>query len=299
MVEQGSKIAGEHITVPIGQALQNAPDTDVRLRDGDVLTIRQLTGWNDVGSTIAVKGEVIHPGTYGIQEGERLSTILERAGGLRGDAYPYGAILEREQVRDLEEQHRAQLIRDVQEQGAGLKLTPDGDEDQKAAKEASILQWQTTLDRLQQAPPVGRLVIHISKDVKRWKDTSADIQVRAGDTLYIPKKPNFVMVDGSVYNPTAVTYKPGKNAGWYLSQAGGPNNVANKKSVFVIRADGSVTGGSGGLFSGGALDTALEPGDMVIVPEKAFSGTSKWRTTLQAAQLVSSVGIAVQVARGF
>jgi hypothetical protein len=75
--------------------------------------------------------------------------------------------------------------------------------------------------------------------------------------------------------------------------------VANKKSVFVIRADGSVTGGSGGLFSGGALDTSLEPGDMVIVPEKAFSGNSKWRTTLQAAQLVSSVGIAVQVARGF
>ena len=299
VVERGSKIAGEHITVPIGEALANAPDTDVRLRDGDVLTIRQLTGWNDVGSMITVKGEVIHPGTYGIQEGERLSTILERAGGLRGDAYPYGAILEREQVRDLEEQHRAQLIREVQEQGSGLKLIPDGDEDQKAAKEASLVQWKTTLARLQQTPPVGRLVIHISGEVKRWANTSADIQVRAGDTLYIPKKPNFVMVDGSVYNPTAVTYKPGKSAGWYLSQAGGPNNVANKKAVFVIRADGSVAGGSGGLFSGGALDTALQPGDMVIVPEKAFSGTSKWRTTLQAAQLVSSVGIALQVARGF
>ena len=299
MVAQGSTIAGEHITVPIGQALQNAPDTDVRLRDGDVLTIRQLTGWNDVGSTIAVKGEVVHPGTYGIQEGERLSTILERAGGLRNDAYPYGAILERQQVREIEEQHRAQLIREVQEQGVGLKLTPDGDEDQKAAKEASLQQWQTTLDRLQQAPPVGRLVIHISRDVKRWGNTPADIQVRAGDTLFIPKKPNFIMVDGAVYNPTAVTYKPGKNAGWYLRQAGGANIVANKKSIFVIRADGSVTGGSGGVFSGGALDTALEPGDTVIVPEKAFSGTSKWRTTLQAAQLVSSVGIAVQVARGF
>jgi protein involved in polysaccharide export with SLBB domain len=299
MIAQGSSIAGEHIAVPIGQALQNAPDTDVRLRDGDVLTIRQLTGWNDVGSTIAVKGEVIHPGTYGIQEGERLSTILERAGGLRADAYPYGAILEREQVRELEEQHRAQLIHEVQEQGIGLKLTPDVDEDQKAAKEASLMQWQTALDRLKTSPPVGRLVIHISRDVKRWKNTSADIQIRAGDSLFIPKKPNFVMVDGSVYNPTAVTYKPGKNAEWYLRQAGGPNNVANKKSVFVIRADGSVTGGSGGVFSGGALETGLEPGDMVIVPEKAFSGTSKWRTTLQAAQLVSSVGIAVQVARGF
>jgi len=187
----------------------------------------------------------------------------------------------------------------VQEQGAGLKLIPDVDDDQRNAKEASLQQWKSTLERLQETPPVGRLVIHVSPNVKRWANTSADIQVRAGDVLYIPKKPNFVMVDGSVYNPTAVTYKPGKSAEWYLKQAGGPNNVANKKAVFVIRADGSVTGGSGGLFSGGALDTALEPGDMVIVPEKAFSGTSKWRTTLQAAQLVSSVGIALQVARGF
>jgi protein involved in polysaccharide export with SLBB domain len=299
MVEHGSQIAGEHISVPLAGALANEPDTDVRLRDGDVLTIRQLTGWRDVGSMIAVTGEVLHPGTYGIQEGERLSTILSRAGGLRRDAYPYGAILERAQVREIEEQHRSQLIREVQEQGVGLKLTRDVDEDQKAAKEASLLQWKTTLDRLQQSPPAGRLVIHISSDIPRWANTSADIQVRAGDVLYIPKKPNFVMVDGSVYNPTAVTYKPGKSAEWYLNQAGGPNNVANKKAVFVVRADGSVTGGSGGLFTGGVLDTALQPGDMVVVPEKAYSGTSKWRTTLQAAQLVSSVGIALQVARGF
>jgi len=191
------------------------------------------------------------------------------------------------------------MNREGEEEGGGIKLTRGLDEDQKAAKEASLLQWKTTLDRLQQSPPAGRLVIHISSDILRWANTSADIQVRAGDVLYIPKKPNFVMVDGSVYNPTAVTYKPGKSAEWYLNQAGGPNNVANKKAVFVVRADGSVTGGSGGLFTGGVLDTALQPGDMVVVPEKAYSGTSKWRTTLQAAQLVSSVGIALQVARGF
>ena len=107
------------------------------------------------------------------------------------------------------------------------------------------------------------------------------------------------MVDGSVYNPTAVTFKSGKSAEWYLKQAGGPTQMANKKGIFVIRADGSVVSGSSGLFTGDALKAELRAGDFVVVPEKAYSGTSKWKTSLQVAQLVSAAGIAIQVARGF
>lgn len=296
---QGTSVAGETVAVPIAKAMAGEPDTDVRLHDGDVLTIKQVAGWNDVGSTIAVKGEVIHPGTYGIQEGERLSSILTRAGGLRSDAYPYGVIFERKQVRQLEQENREQLIRQVRIDGANLVQIPEQDADQKMAKEAAVNQWQGALQKLQETPPSGRLVVHISKDIKHWTNTPADIQVRAGDMIYIPKRPNFVMVDGSVYNPTAVTYKPGKDAGWYLKQAGGPTNTANKKAAFVIRADGSVAGGSGGLFSGGVDHVALHPGDLVMVPEKAFSGTTKWKTTLESAQLAYAVGIAIQVARSF
>src|SRR5581483_5751639 len=216
------------------QALAGAADTDVCLHDGDVLTVRQIAGWHDLGATITVKGEVVHPGTYGIKEGERLSSILQRAGGLRGDAYPYGAVFERAQVRDIEEKSRAQLVNEVQAQGDVLRQAPTNDEDQKLAKQAALMQWQNTLDRLQNTPPEGRLVIHVSKDMKRWANTAADIEVRDGDSIYIPKRPSLVMVDGAVYNPTAVSFKPGKSAGWYLRQAGGPTNAANKKAVFVI-----------------------------------------------------------------
>jgi hypothetical protein len=53
------------------------------------------------------------------------------------------------------------------------------------------------------------------------------------------------------------------------------------------------------LFSGGVDRTALHAGDLVMVPEKAFSGTTKWKTTLESAQLAYAVGIAIQVARSF
>jgi protein involved in polysaccharide export with SLBB domain len=298
-VAEGQSVVGEHQNVPIGRALAGEPDTDARLRDGDLLTIRQVAGWRDVGATIKVTGEVMHPGTYGIEEGERLSSILERAGGLRSDAYSYGAIFERVQVRELEEQNRAELLGSIQDQGAVLRAAPDSDPDQKAAKEASLLQWQSTLNRLQNTPPAGRLVIHISKDIEHWQNTSVDVPVRAGDAIYIPKTPTSIMVDGAVYNATAVAYKPGKSAGWYLSQAGGPSNTAYKKGIFVIRADGSVAGGSKGMFSGGVEAAELRPGDTVVVPEKAFSANTRWKDILQGAQVATAIGIAIEVSRTF
>ncbi len=298
-VEQGTKVVSDHVAVPIAKAMADEPDADVRLRDGDVLGIKQLTGWKDVGAMITVTGEVVHPGTYGIQEGERLSSVIQRAGGFRGDAYPYGAVFERVSVKELQEKNRSNLIQTVQTQAADVKNVPEQNQDDKLAKDAVLQQYQTTLENLQNMPPEGRLVIHISGNMQHWANTSADIQVRPGDTLYIPKKPNVVLVDGSVYNPTAITFKPGKSAGWFLKQAGGPTNMADKKAVFVIRADGSVVGGSGGLFSGGVESAAMQPGDMVVVPQKIYAVSRKWQNTVQVAQVMTSVAFAVSAAKTF
>ena len=191
------------MTVPIAKAMADEPDADVRLRDGDVLAIRQLTGWKDVGAMITVTGEVVHPGTYGIQEGERLSSIIQRAGGFRSDAYPYGSVFEREKIKELQEKNRADLMQSIQTQAADVKNIPlQNQADDMLAKQAVLQQYQTTLETLQNTPPQGRLVIHISANMQHWANTSADIQVRAGDTIYIPKRPSIVLVDGSVYNPT-------------------------------------------------------------------------------------------------
>ncbi len=298
-LEQGTKIVSDHVSVPIGAALANQPDTDVRLRDGDVLTIQQLSGWKDVGATITVTGEVVHPGTYGIQEGEHLSSIIRRAGGFRSDAYPYGAVFERPQIRELEEKNRLSLLDRVQGEAANIKVLPESNPQDALAKDAAIQQFQVTLQKLQNAPPQGRMVIHISSNVARWANTAADVQVRNGDTIYVPKRPSVVLVDGAVYNATGITFKPGRDAGWYLQQAGGPTEMANKKALFVIRADGSVVGGPGGLFSGGAKSAAMEPGDMVVVPEKVITVSRAWTNTIQTAQILSAVALAVGAARTF
>src|ERR1700738_2292579 len=233
-------LTGQQQTIPISAALSGEASANLPLSNGDVLTIRQLPGWNDIGASISVKGEVKHPGAYGIRPGERLSSVLQRAGGFQQDAYVYGAILERAQVRELQTKEQTQLMLRVKDLKNNVELLPEGDANQKRAKENALRQYQNALTQLGTNTPIGRVTMRISPDINRWKNTAADMDVRAGDTLVIPKRPGFVMVTGQVFNPTAVSYRPGKSAKWYLSQSGGPTAVAKKKAIFVIRADGSV-----------------------------------------------------------
>jgi hypothetical protein len=195
----------------------------------------------------------------------------------------------------LEEKNRADLIQRMRAESKSVKLLPNMDEDDQAQAKASILQYQKTIGILENTPTAGRLVIHISQDVPRWANTSADIQVRSGDAIYVPKRSGIVLVDGSVYNPTGITYKPGKNAGWYLKQAGGPTAMADKKGIFVVRADGSVAGGPGGVFSGGVESTELRAGDLVVVPEQIYSFSTKFKSTMAVAQIAASVGSAIAI----
>ncbi len=290
-VVNGDHVEIEHREIPISSALAGDPDTDVVLKAGDVLTIRQLGGWSNIGGAVTVNGEVGHPGRYGIQDGERLSSILKRAGGFREDAYPYGAVLERAQVREIASKNRDELIRKLQNQMV--------DSPTKSESLSTMRQRNQLIERLKQIQVSGRVVINITPDIKAWENTPADVEVRAGDTLLIPKRPNFVLVSGQVYSPTAITYSLGKTAGWYLKRAGGPTDLGNRKEVFVVRANGSVVGRtSGDFWSGGVLSTTLQPGDTVFVPEKV-SGPSKLAIYSQAAQVISGVAIAAHLAGAF
>ncbi|MGE5323788.1 MAG: SLBB domain-containing protein [Actinomycetota bacterium] len=289
-VVNGENVEFDHREIAIERALRGEPDTDVLLKAGDVLTIRQIGGWVDIGGAINVTGEVMHPGRYGIENGERLSSIIKRAGGFQDDAYPYAAILDRAQVRELSAKSREEMISRLQEQNGGARPT---------FFSSASNQNQQLIEKLRQIPPSGRVVIHISSDISKWEGTGADVEVRPGDSLIIPKRPNFVMVAGQVYNPTAITYSKGKHAGWYLRQAGGPTSIANKKDIFVIRANGTVVGkGSGEWWSGNVMSSILQPGDTIYVPNKV-GGSGLFKNLGQSVQILSGVAVAVSVIRTF
>ena len=297
--EEDKQVTGKQEQILLADVLAPNPDGRPKLNNGDVLTIKQVPGWNDLGASITVRGEVVHAGSYGIRPGERLSSVLMRAGGFGPAAYPYGAVLMRPEVQKLEQRSYGELVQRVREQQTSLKLTAASttDQDQKLSAESALVQWQSALDGLMNAPPSGRVTIQISSNIHDWANTSRDISVRAGDVLVVPKRASYVLVQGQVYGPTAVAYRPGKTAKWYLLQAGGTTNLANKRATFVIRADGTVIGNhSSSWLAGDWMAVALQPGDMVVVPEKALGGPPIWKTVFQNAQVLSSIATSVILA---
>ncbi|WP_232298780.1 SLBB domain-containing protein [Granulicella tundricola] len=295
-IVDGNKVIGQRSAIRIGDAVaRNDSSADVVLKPGDILTVHQITGWNDIGASLTIEGEANHPGSYGFQEGERLSSVLRRAGGLRDTAYPAGAVLIREQVRELEEKSRAELIHQIETSSAAAKLAPNlSGGDSSATLQLIQQQQEQVLARLRSQPSSGRLVIHINSDIDSWANTDADIEVRRGDVLSIPKRPGFVLISGQVYNASAITYVPGKTAGWYLQRAGGSSELADRKEIFVIRANGLVVGRHSG--DGHVLSAKLDAGDVVVVPQKIIGTSQFWRNLLTVAQIASSAAIAAAVA---
>jgi protein involved in polysaccharide export with SLBB domain len=301
LTHQAGKEAGASATtsldINLSAVMAGRPDEDKLLLNGDVLTIRQNPNWNDLGASVTLRGEVQHPGTYGISPGESLSSVLEKAGGFTSQAYTYGIVLTRREVRDLEMHSHQELVDRVRTEETRLKTLPENDADQKNLKLTAIAQTETTLTQLQTNLPVGRVVIHASPDQKSFDHSAELTPLRNGDVVVVPKKPDYVIVQGQIFNPTAVGFVAGRSANWYLGQAGGFTQLADKKAAFVIRADGSVLAAknnNNNRWSGNPMDSVLMPGDMIVVPEKAPNiGSRNWIPLIQSAQVATSVALAV------
>lgn len=297
-VRNGDQIGEDLTSVHIGAAVSGSePNADVPLKPGDILSIHQITNWDDIGESVIIKGEVRFPGSYGFHDGERLSSVLRRAGGLLPTSYPAGAVLVREQVRDLQQQSRDELVRQIETNAAAARLSPAVTANSAVTLQLISAQKDEVLSELKNHPPTGRMVIHITTDIDSWANTPRDVELRRGDVLSIPKRPGFVLVTGQVYNATALAFSPGKSAGWYLSRAGGTNSSADRKEVFIIRANGSVIGRhSKGWLGDGVLSTKLDPGDVVVVPQKIVGSSVLWKSLLTAGQIAASVAITAGVA---
>jgi protein involved in polysaccharide export with SLBB domain len=299
VVQNGQKVLVSHSIVEVEKALDGDKNADVVLKPGNVVSIRQLAGWQDIGASVVITGEVEHAGSYGIEQEERLSAVLKRAGGFRVDAYPAAAVLERVQVRELEEQTRQQMIQRIE--STPVDLRPGTMSAQAAIDMQQSLQQQRqqVLTMLRSRPSSGRMVINISADISKWENTSADIELRAGDTLVIPKRPDFVMVSGQVYNPTAISYVPGRDVGWYLRKAGGATPYGNKRNIYVLRADGSIVP-HGSIWTGNnSMNLRLRPGDSVFVPEKIIGTSPVWQNIASMAQIMSAVALPIAIAGTF
>ncbi len=229
---------------------------DLELQEHDYLIVNRVPEWNAVW-TVRLEGEVMFPGEYRVQRGETLDAVVRRAGGLTDSAFAAGAVFLRESLRESEQEQIELLARRMEADLTQLSL-----QNSQAGSGDSLATGQELLAQLRNAEAVGRLVI----DVSHIYGTGEKVELRDGDELLIPSRTQVVSVIGETQQNTSHLFEAGLSRDDYIALSGGLTRRADKRQIYIVRANGAVLAPSGSRFLGRRKSVEIQPGDTIVVP---------------------------------
>lgn len=227
----------------------------------DIVTVRKSPVYV-AQQRVAIGGEVAFEGAYTISKrNERLSDLVNRAGGLTNAAYVRGAHLSRKMTED-EMQAREESMRIA-------RMMRGGEGADSISMDKMVLS-----DRYNVGIELDKAMANPGSD--------EDLVLQEGDVLFIPQLVNTVRVQGDVMFPNTVVYKKGENLKYYINQAGGYGSRAKKSHAYVVYLNGTVARAKGKV--------AIEPGCQIIVPSKAPGKGPDWQAIMSVASVGGTLG---------
>ena len=311
LIKTEKAVTSKIITINLGEALKENSEHNIPLREDDYLFVRQIPEWY-TDKTVTLNGEVKFPGVHSFSKGERLSSVLERAGGYTERAYLKGAFFTRESAKRIQEERLKgyidRLEEDILRSQAQIAEATISEAEARSL-EQSLAVKRELLRKTRTAQVTGRVVIALDT-LDKFRGSKYDLELEDGDALTIPPVPGVVNVLGSVYNPTSIVYAEGKTVDFYLNKVGGPTPDAEEGEIYLVKADGSVISktqqGTFGIswdsedrrwIAGGFRAVRVEPGDTILVPSKVTRIVWKrelmdWTTILYQIAVTTGVVIA-------
>jgi polysaccharide biosynthesis/export protein len=253
--------------------------SDVALLAGDDIRFLSQPQTQEAGA-ILLSGEFVRPGLYSISKGEKISSVIARAGGVSTSAYPYGAVFTRRSVKAAQQEGFKRTSREI----SASILTLSARRNVSADAIVAAQELATSIATVE-AP--GRVVIEADPRVLERR-ADLDIQVEAGDAIYMPKLPNFVLSIGDLLNPSALQFIPNKSVTAYLREAGGFQISADKKRVFIVYPNGIAQPVR--MSSWRSSQPTLPPGSTIVVP-KNIDPLAKLDLFKDVAQIIGQLAV--------
>lgn len=252
--------------------LTNKDNEDVILQPFDIIIVKRLPGYL-TQRTILVVGAVKSPGKYVLENsGEKISDILQRAGGFIASADSNSITIRRRVKSNLTKEEKEALFQRI------LNIDPDSLEQNARVRNELYKTYDLISVDLRQALS---------------KPKSADnLALEDGDILTVERSSNLVKVSGEVYFPTIVTYSPGKSLKYYVEQAGNFTGYARKSGSLVIYPDGKAASVKHFLWF--KTYPIITPRSEIFIPQKEKSNRQKL-SVAELALLISSLGIIANV----
>jgi polysaccharide biosynthesis/export protein len=279
VTDQGPRT--EKIFINLQKAISGEKDNNILLKENDYLFVRMVPEW-DIYKTVNVSGEVAFPGKYTIKKGEKLSSLIERAGGFTDNAFLRGAVFIRERVKLLQQQSITEMINRLERDlfsESSLQVSSAVSTEEIAAKKVELDSRRQFIDSLKTLQGTGRMTIMLAHS-RLLKGSEYDIELEENDSLFVPAKNSVVNVVGSVMSQSSLIYSEKLGYKDYIEMTGGYSQYADTGNVYVLKVDGSARKLSTGFLSWNPLKARweaapfgekikeIEPGDSIIVPEQ-------------------------------
>lgn len=250
------RAAGANVgSLQLSVDLRNSQET---MGPGDILRVNPVFSELD-GGQVRLVGEFVQPGTYSFMRGETLSQVIARAQGLTAQAYPFGAIFTRNSVRLSEEQSLRRLAREL---NAAVTVAAAN----RGIDPNAVTAFARLTRDISESPASGRVVIEADPVVLAVRP-ELDVVLQPGDQIFVPRRPNSVLVTGDVLNPGAMQFVAGRSVDAYIRQAGSFQQSADKNRVFVVLPNGVAQPVAVSAFNFTAIN--VPPGSVIVVPKDA------------------------------
>lgn len=262
---------GEVRDIPITNISQF---TNIEAYDLDRVFIRKHS-FRDV----EISGAVLRPGNYKMVEGDNIFDLVERAGGYTSNAFPEGAIYLNEEAKEINEKASQKLYENfidglielIQKNGGQTDITP-------------LLK---IISELKDTEANGRIIIDLMDD-------SMPTLVRSNDSIFIPEKNNNVFIFGEIASEGSLIYKEGADLDFYLKEASGLKDSADRNSIFILYPNGRTKQFSRkrSVFANQPQNiTNIETGSVIYVPRKIDDTLSSTLSAQAYASILGSIGV--------
>lgn len=303
-VEDGKTAKISVRNINLRKALAGDTAHNVELHPYDRVFVKRIVDWRQE-RYVTLAGEVKFPGRYMLSKGEKLSSVIARAGGYTDEAYLRGAVFTRERVRQMQQKSIEELTdrleRELLSQGSAVTTALSRDEVE--AKRAEMEQKKLFIEAMRRSKAMGRMTIKLAH-LRLLKGSEYDVEIEDGDFLSIPEKTSVVGVVGAVMSSGAHVYSERKDYQDYIDMSGGYTRYADTANVYVLKVDGSARKAYSGFigwndkkdrhelasFSDEDAYT-IEPGDVVAVPEN-FERVAWLREIRDISQILVNTAIA-------
>ncbi|MDA9804392.1 SLBB domain-containing protein [Gammaproteobacteria bacterium] len=251
----------------------------IKAIDGDLVYIREYPY-----REASVAGAVLKPGSYTMAAGETLDDLINKAGGFTENAYPYGAVFENIEAKEINRMAQKLLYDEFLDNIIALsQRSLNGDID--------LTPIVKLTKEINNAEPNGRVVIDMTSVESRRK-----LGIQAGDSLLVPEKNNNVYVYGEVSTEGSVMFAPNKDINYFIDKSGGFKEYADTQAIYILHPNGETERYSRkrNIFENQPRsNTNIYPGSIIFIPRELDNSSARALAAQAYVSILGNLGLAL------